>query len=530
MARDILKEIVDRRVEDMAQFGAEFGCAVPAERVRKVHPFIAKKGAILEIKRASPSKGDIAPSLDAAKTAVQYAMAGARAISCLTEMNYFKGSLTDFMAAAAALDDFEAQGNEVPALLRKDFLVNAKEVEVSYRAGADAVLLIARILTAETMLEMAQTAERLGISVLIEVRKNEDLEKLSFVMERVNHKNIVCGVNSRDLKDFSIDMLAPAGMLDSIRKIAPDARVTFESGILSPKAATRAGSMGFSAILLGEAAAKNPAMAGEFTAAFEGTCENAAGRAWVDYAALLNERRVHGHEDTSGGKNGNRPFVKICGLTRKEDAVLAAELGADFLGFIFYGKSKRNVCKEAVREIAAAVREGAKADGKNCGAACPKLVGVIVEPESAEGKAAFELVREGVLDFVQFHACNLPAADSADFSDIPRYAAINVAEVADLQKLDELVLQGEPRVLIDAKTEGFVGGTGKTISAELVEQAAKKVRLWLAGGITAENISEIIKRFQPELIDVATGVECAPGVKDAEKLKLFFSELNKITK
>ncbi|MCR5253477.1 MAG: bifunctional indole-3-glycerol phosphate synthase/phosphoribosylanthranilate isomerase [Treponema sp.] len=508
MAKDILKEIVDRRLADIERLGLDFGCGVPAVRARKVHPFIEKKGAILEIKRASPSKGDIAPSLDAAKTAVDYAKSGARAISCLTEMNYFKGSLYDFMKAVAALDKLEAKGEEIPALLRKDFLLSVDEVEVSFRAGADAVLLIARILTAETMCQMANKAEELGISVLIEVRKNEDLEKLSYVMERVNHKNIVCGVNSRDLKDFSIDMLAPCALLSKIKRIAADARVTFESGILSPDSAAFAASAGFSAILLGEAAAKNPEQAGRFVKAFCETAENKAGKSWCDYAEKVRRREA-----------GARPLVKICGITRKEDALLAAQLGADFLGFIFWKGSKRNVESEKAFEIIKAVRAG----GFKCG-----FVGVIVNPEDDEAKAAFSLVREGILDKIQFHSCKVPSPSDEAFADIPRYGAVNIRSEEDLSKLDDLILHGQPRVLIDAQSGNAIGGTGVTIDKALVEEAAKRARLWLAGGITAENVCNIIEDFQPELIDVASGVEAALGIKDAEKLRAFFDKVNKL--
>ena len=502
MGKDILKEIVDRRLADIERLGLDFGCGVPATRARKVHPFIEKKGAILEIKRASPSKGDIAPSLDAAKTAVEYAKSGARAISCLTEMNYFKGSLCDFMKAAAALDELEAKGDEVPALLRKDFLLSADEVEVSYRAGADAVLLIARILSAETMCQMAKKAEELGISVLIEVRKSEDLEKLSYVMARVNHKNIVCGVNSRDLKDFSIDMLAPCALLSKIKKIASDARVTFESGILSADSAAFAGSAGFSAILLGEAAAKNPEQAGCFVKAFCQTSENKSGKSWCSYAEEAQSKR---------------PLVKICGITRSQDALLAAELGADFLGLIFWKGSKRNVDADKVCQIVKEVRNG----GFKC-----RFVGVIVNPEDEEAKAAFQLVRDGVLDKIQFHGCKVPSPSDSDFTDLPRYAAVNIRSEEDLAKLDDLILHGEPRVLIDAQSGNTIGGTGKTVDAELVRAASKRAKLWLAGGITAENVRKIIEDFEPELIDVASGVESAPGVKDAEKLREFFKQVN----
>lgn len=509
MSRDILQEIIDRRKADIQRLGYEFGFDVPEKRTRKIHPFIQKKGAILEIKRASPSKGDIAPELNAGETAVAYAKAGARAISCLTETNYFKGTLGDFMEAGRALDRYEEEnpGAEIPALLRKDFLIDAKEVEVAYRAGADAVLLIARILTKETMLEMAEKASSLGISVLIEVRKQADLEKLEYVMNRVDHKYILCGVNSRDLKDFSIDMLAPAGMLKAIRKIAPDARVTFESGILSPESAAFAGSMDFSAILLGEAAAKNPTRAVEFTKAFENTSVSKSGLNWVCFASVLQQR-----PENAG------PLVKICGITRSEDAVLAAQLGADFLGFIFCGWSSRKTDGETVRKIHAAILN-------KFGEKKPVLVGVITELDSAEGREALSLVREGILDVIQFHGFEVPSSLESEFQNVPRYGCVNLSVPEDIMKLDELLIHGEPRVLVDAKIEGIIGGTGKLIPGQLIDEVKKKVKLWLAGGVTPDNVKEIISKYQPELIDVASGVEREPGIKDEEKLRSLFRNI-----
>ncbi len=514
MPKDILSEIIEKRKADIERRGLDFGCGVPAERTRKVHPFIEKKGAILEIKRASPSKGDIAPSLDAAKTATEYAKAGARAISCLTESNYFKGTLSDFMKAAAALDQLEAEGEEVPALLRKDFLLSPEEVEVSYRAGADAVLLIARILTAGTMCQMAKKAEELGISVLIEVRKSEDLEKLSYVMARVNHKSIVCGVNSRDLKDFSIDMLAPCKMLSEIKKIAADARVTFESGILSADSAAFAASAGFSAILLGEAAAKNPSEAEKFTKAFGKTPENKAGAFWCDFARLAGEGTGEGVL-VRGGKK--LPLVKVCGITREEDALLAAQLGADFLGFIIWTGWKRNVSEEKLRKISVAL--------KNAGFR-GKKIGVIVDSENDDAKLAFKLVREGVLDAIQFHNCKLPSALDEGFYDIPRFGAFGLKNDDDLQKVENALNCGQPRLLVDATVDKLSSDAG-SVNGEMLAAIKKRTKLWLAGGLTAENVSKLIEDFQPELIDVASGVESVPGVKDADKLKKFFGELQR---
>ena len=135
---DILTRIVEKRKADIERLGMAFGFEIPAQRVRPVRPFLDDKGVILEVKRASPSKGDIAPELDARETAKSYALAGARAISCLTETNYFKGSLGDLMKVCEAVDDFAGKSSgglsvKVPAVLRKDFLLYPALSAACYR-------------------------------------------------------------------------------------------------------------------------------------------------------------------------------------------------------------------------------------------------------------------------------------------------------------------------------------------------------------------------------------------------------------
>ena len=507
MSRNILKEIVARRKKDIKADGFDGGFNIPAERSRPVHQFLAEKGVILEVKRASPSKGDIAPSLDSYATAYEYAKNGARAISCLTEKNWFKGTLEDLMKVCAAVDAFEKDtGLKGPAVLRKDFLFDVKDVEIAYRAGADAVLLIARILSARKMLAMAKKAEELGISVLIEIRKDSDVKKLEHVMQNVSSKNIVCGVNSRDLKNFTVDTLVPAVMLERIRKVNADARVVFESGILSPNAAAFAGGLGFSGILLGEAAAKNPEKAGEFIKAFESTNLNANGKFWLDYASKL-------------GQKNHKPFVKICGNTNAEDAVLAARNCADMIGFIIWPKSKRNVSCDKIREIREAV--------KDSGVKLPEFVGVIVEPESEAALEAYKLVGEGVLDAIQVHTFEAAKAflQNKELAALPHYCAVNISDEADIAKLDELAKLGEPRILVDAHSASTPGGTGKTIDEALLSAISKKYRLWIAGGLSIGNIKHIKNTFRPELVDLVSSLEKEPGIKDAEKLTAFLEKM-----
>ncbi|MBP5695249.1 MAG: indole-3-glycerol-phosphate synthase, partial [Treponema sp.] len=228
MMADILTTIVEKRKADLERLGLAFGFEIPEKRGRPVHPFLVKKGVILEVKRASPSKGEIAPNLNAAETAHSYAAAGASAISCLTEGNYFKGSLKDLIEVCEAVDEYAegaADSSEserlcvVPAVLRKDFLLSADEVDISYRAGADAILLIARILEKPVIVEMAKAAAGYGMTCLVEVRSEADLEKLAAVADAVDSKYIVCGVNSRDLATLKIDLLKPCALLGKIRGV-----------------------------------------------------------------------------------------------------------------------------------------------------------------------------------------------------------------------------------------------------------------------------------------------------------------------
>ena len=234
---DILDEIVALRRDDYARLGSSFGSAVPTHRTRPVVPFMAAPGTILEIKRASPSKGNIANDLDAVQTALAYERAGTANVSVLTEMNFFKGSLDDLVAASTACPGI--------AFLRKDFILYDDEIEVSYRSGADAVLLIARILDRDALVRLAAKVRSFGMTPFIEVREPGDVAKL----EAARKAGItVAGVNARDLATFRIDPLVPATLRTSL-----PCKTVFESGASTPGACRFARQLGFDGILIGEA-------------------------------------------------------------------------------------------------------------------------------------------------------------------------------------------------------------------------------------------------------------------------------------
>lgn len=540
MSQNILESIVEKRREDIKKLGFTMGFSVPEKRLRgEPVPFISEKGTVLEIKRASPSKGDIAPQLDAALTAKRYAEAGTSAISVLTESHWFKGNLEDLINVCQSVDDFSQKNNcRKIAVLRKDFLLEPEEIEIAYRCGADAVLLISRILDTEKMTVMAKKSQELGMTAFIELRLAEDIEKLSQVCKSVDKKYLVCGVNARDLSDFSIDLLTPCRMLSKIKAVlGEDARVIFESGIRTPQAAQFAGSLGFTGLLLGEAAARNPEEAKSLVENFVNAKGNDSSKAWLNFANLLQKRNDALEEEKSHCHHGTkreRPLVKVCGLTKVNDALYATMGGADFLGFIFWKGTKRNASAQVVLQVKEIINEQFTKTCQDehifaagCDDAAPLLVGVIVDCTSEESRTAIDLVKKHKLDFLQLHGEKAIREFFADqeLCTLPHYCVVNVSSEKDLELVEKLRMKGEPRILLDAKTEKQIGGTGTQIDSSLLEGLKKKTKLWLAGGISPENVSAIIDTLHPELIDVNSGVEKEPGLKDDEKILALFNEI-----
>lgn len=526
--RDILTEICEKRRADMEAKGLTFGHAIPEIRERPVVPFLAEPGTILEIKRSSPSKGMIAPDLKADKTAKSYIKAGTKAISCLTEERYFNGSLEDLIKTC------KTAGKKC-AVLRKDFLLEPDEIEISYKCGCDAVLLIARILEENKLFAMAEKAFAMDLTVLLELREDSDIEKACKVLEIAEklHRSdrIILGINSRDLATFKIDLLIPLKLKERISNFfeskklkVPAPRIISESGVSTPESAKFVGSVGFHGVLIGEAAARNPKKAKELVKAFKtGAAKDFPANFyafWKKLAALI---------ELNGS---SKPLVKICGLTQKEDAVKAAELGASILGFIFAEKSPRTNSPDDANKISGIRRQLEKLYSEGSIPVMPLLVGVIVDPASEHGLAAYEMFYQGILDGIQFHGCGEYAQSFAGYPVVP------VSEEADLAALDEFFAAGFPRILIDAKNlsesnaQGDVryGGTGKCIPEKIVAAAAKKKILWLSGGISLDNAASLVKSFSPELIDVNSSLEVSAGKKDHEKMQKLFKIIEENSK
>jgi phosphoribosylanthranilate isomerase len=192
--------------------------------------------------------------------------------------------------------------------------------------------------------------------------------------------------------------------------------------------------------------------------------------------------------------------VKICGITRLEDGVAVAGLGADALGFNFWPHSKRYLPPAAAAPIVAALPPGVLA------------VGVLVDPTREELLAA--IAASGV-HAVQLHGDEPPALCQG--LPVPVVKGIRVADAHALAQLASYEVQA---FLLDSATPGY-GGSGVTVDWTLAAEAAASVPVWLAGGLTPDNVAEAVRRVRPLGVDVASGVEHAPGVKDLARVEAF---------
>jgi phosphoribosylanthranilate isomerase len=198
--------------------------------------------------------------------------------------------------------------------------------------------------------------------------------------------------------------------------------------------------------------------------------------------------------------------VKICGITNLEDALLAAELGADALGFIFYARSPRHVAPETAREIIAQLPPFVAA------------VGVFVDESAA---VVQELAAQAGLDWVQLHG-----QESPEYCRNLGRKVIKAFRIQDEGSLHLLAgYQGAAQaLLLDTYKKGQMGGTGEIFDWHVAREAKKYGTIILAGGLNPGNVAQAIATAGPAAVDAASGTEAAPGKKDPAKLRAFFRE------
>lgn len=199
--------------------------------------------------------------------------------------------------------------------------------------------------------------------------------------------------------------------------------------------------------------------------------------------------------------------IKICGITNLDDAMAAAELGADALGFNFYPESPRFIAPETAAEIIYQLP--------------PFILTVGIFVNEPEEKVREIHERTGIQVF-QFHG-----DESPEFCERFERRVIKVFRVKDKESLHSIMHYKASAFLLDSHKDGLLGGTGVPFDWDLAQDAARSRRVILAGGLTPENVGEAIRRVKPYGVDVAGGVEKEKGIKDHGKIKKFITEVRK---
>ena len=248
MSKDFLSTIVENKQKEIEAAEKTISLSILKSQARKKkeqRPFFENLvndstiNIIAEIKRASPSKGDIAIDLDPSILAREYEEGGAACLSVLTDSKFFKGSFEDFTIARRA--------STLP-MLRKDFLISPYQVYESAVLGADAILLIARILTKEKMRELLEISIDLGLDALVEIHSEEDLESANYA-----GANLI-GINNRNLSSFETDLRTATTLAQALNS---DQIPVAASGISTKEDIDRNIKAGIRNFLIGESLVKS---------------------------------------------------------------------------------------------------------------------------------------------------------------------------------------------------------------------------------------------------------------------------------
>jgi indole-3-glycerol phosphate synthase/phosphoribosylanthranilate isomerase len=490
MMSTILSEILDRKREVVARLRADPASrdfrdramairanATPHPLLRALESFSGGVNIIAEFKRRSPSAGTIRSDLSATDVATRYERGGACAISVLTDEQYFGGSILDLVAIR--------ESTTVP-LLRKDFIIDEIQICEAAAVGADAVLLIAAALEDGPLAKLRATAEEeLGLDAVVEVHTCGELRRAVMAGARL------IGVNNRDLRTFQTSLETSERLIAE----APRDRIMIsESGLQNPQSLRHLRALGFRGFLIGEAlmrASDPEAALRDFIAGAEDGRERSQAMASDTDVLQVMATAIQ---------------IKICGVTTANDARACVELGTDMIGFNFYQASPRYIEPAMVRRIVDAL------PAQTC------AVGVFVDADTAEIR---KLAKTAGVRCVQLHGHATPES----CNELAREFRVIRALSTDTRfKPEQTAAFPECDVLIDAYHSELRGGTGQTCDWFAARAAMRYTRfLILSGGLNAQNVDRAIAAVTPHAVDVCSGIEKAPGVKDHRALEQFIS-------
>ena len=461
---------------------------------------------ICEVKKASPSKGIIAehfPYLDIAK---EYEVAGAAAISVLTEPDFFKGDKKYLQEIASTV--------KIP-VLRKDFIIDEYQIYQAKVWGASAILLICACLDVPTLTKFRELADSLGLSSLVEAHDEQEVQMAIDCGARI------IGVNNRNLKDFTVDVQNSVRLRNLVQD---DVIFVSESGLETPEDIQVLRDNNIGVALMGETFMRSPNK--------------------VKKLAYLY------------GPTYYTPKVKMCGISKVETIPAVVEAKPDYMGLVF-APSKRQVTvdqakilvselhkqyanrynRDAVQwsndviqvgTITDALQEGTATGDAHEGMltstenASPtlihqeaiKTVGVFVN-ETLDNLVS--IATEANLDVVQLHGDEDEAFIQSlkERTNVEVWKAVQIRSAADAEAWID---SSADMLLFDAYHKDERGGTGEVFDWSFLDEFERP--FMLAGGIDSTNVARAIRTVRPYGIDISSGIE-TDGVKDDEKIKAF---------
>ena len=415
---------------------------------------------ICEVKKASPSKGIIAehfPYLDIAK---EYEVAGAAAISVLTEPDFFKGDKKYLQEIASTV--------KIP-VLRKDFIIDEYQIYQAKVWGASAILLICACLDVPTLTKFRKLADSLGLSSLIEAHDEKEVQMAIDCGARI------IGVNNRNLKDFTVDVQNSVRLRNLVQD---DVIFVSESGLETPEDIQVLRDNNIGVALMGETFMRSPNK--------------------VEKLAYLY------------GPTYYTPKVKMCGISKVETIPAVVEAKPDYMGLVF-APSKRQVTVEQAKIL---IEELHKQCINHYDTKVVKTVGVFVN-ETLDNLV--RIADTANLDAVQLHGDEDEAFIQSlkERTNVDVWKAVQIRSAADAEAWID---SSADMLLFDAYHKDERGGTGEVFDWSCLDAFERP--FMLAGGIDCTNVARAIRTVRPYGIDISSGIE-TNGVKDDEKITAF---------
>lgn len=426
---------------------------------------------ICEVKKASPSKGIIAEHFPYLEIAKEYEVAGAAAISVLTEPDFFKGDKKYLQEIASTV--------KIP-VLRKDFIIDEYQIYQAKVWGASVILLICACLDVPTLTKFRELADSLGLSSLVEAHDEHEVQMAIDCGARI------IGVNNRNLKDFTVDVQNSVRLRNLVQD---DVIFVSESGLETPED-------------------------------IQVLRDNNIG------VALMGETFMRSHNKVEKlaylyGSTYYTPKVKMCGISKIETIPAVIEANPDYMGLVF-APSKRQVtvdqAKSLVKELHKQYGNRYSRDEVQCSNDVVqefiKTVGIFVN-ETLDNLVT--IATEVNLDAVQLHGDEDEAFIQSlkERTNVEVWKAVQIRSATDAEAWID---SSADMLLFDAYHKDERGGTGEVFDWSCLDEFERP--FMLAGGIDGTNVARAIRTVRPYGIDISSGIE-TEGVKDDKKIKAF---------